>query len=100
MDQQPAAAKDATIQMWLACALGQQYRMLAAAGASEQDLRPVSDRAYEAVKASLDAGMPLSWLQLLINPSDSRKTGQAQREREDDLEPFFMEQRFKQLLKL
>ena len=70
MDQQPAARSDPTVQMWLACALGQKYRALQASRAPTTDLAPISDWAYAAVKASLDAGMSLSWLELLINPND------------------------------
>ena len=97
---QPSGESDATVQMWLACALGQKFRELQQANAPLPELTAISDRAYAAVKKSLDAGMTLSWLQLLTNPNDPRKAGQPQTEREDDLEPFYADQRFRELLKL
>ena len=83
---QPSGESDATVQMWLACALGQKFRELQLANAPLPERTAISDRAYAAVKKSLDAGMTLSWLQLLTNRNDPGKAGQPQTEREDNLD--------------
>ncbi len=97
LQDQPAAANDANMQVWHACAIGQLLRDPAAAlGAQQRE--DLVNTALDALRRALENGAALSWLQLLMDPDHPSKRGLSGPEREDDLEVFNTIQAFRDLL--